>query len=462
MRRASPLVPAFLVLLFPFPVFAQVIINEVAWMGTDEGGANCEWIELHNTTDQVIDLSAWTLTIENSGNATPKVLTLNETASVKYAGIGAGGYYLIARDSGSCGDLVPATSADWLGSFGNGISNSGAKLILKNGTQEEDVVDSKTGWEATKSGVGGKNTSPKETPQWTGTSWITASPTPRGLNHAEPLQELPEEEEGVVAPVVTVGGTAPLVPVTHPIAQLYVNGGPARIVSAGADTLFSAIAYDSVGTVRKNAEISWAFGDGGQEKGEEVSYAYKKPGTYTAVVRARDKGVSSVALIPIIVTTAGVTVTSVSEEGITLSNETDALADISGWKISIGTKTTRLPKDTVIARQSSAFFPFENLRTASSSEIALQFPNGRIAHAFVQPEEGKEKLYPSKTLAVTASAHAQEAVLAPAVQESLVTAGAPLAQESQTVSLKEHKGVFGSVGAFVFGAVASIAGIFSR
>lgn len=453
----------FLCGVFPFSARAEIFINEVAWMGTDEGGANCEWVELKNTEDMVVDLSSWTLTIENAGTGAPKVIALGESASVKYSGIAGNGYYLIARDSGSCKDLVPHTSADWLGSFGNGISNSGAKLILKEGSEERDSVDSKTGWETTKNGIGGKNTAPKETPQLSGNAWITASPTPRSPNRSAPLEELPdEEEEGNIAPVVTVGGTAPLVPVVHPIPKLFVDGGPSRIVVAGADTTFSAIAYDSTGVVRKNANISWAFGDSGQEKGEEVLYAYKKPGTYTAVVRAKDKGVSAVSLIEVVVVDAGVTIHSVTEDGITLRNMSGRLADLSGWKVSVGEKTVKLPSDTVVAGNGTAFLPFENLRTASSSDLVLKFPNGRLAHAYTQPSVPEAELYqgqeqvPAKPLAVAPRSAYAKAVSAPAVEALPSTAGA--ASSSRTVILKEDQ----NAGSFMAGVLSSLLGVFSR
>lgn len=449
--------------VFPFSVSAEITINEIAWMGTDDGGANCEWIELRNSDASVVDLSTWSLTIENAGSATPKVISLGEAASVKYAGIAENGYYLIARDSGSCKELAPSKSADWLGSFGNGISNSGAKLILKEGLIERDVVDSKAGWEATKGGIGGKNTVPKETPQRQSSSWITASPTPRGQNQEAELPELHEEDAEELPPVVTVGGTAPLVPVTHPVPKLYVEGGPSRIVVAGADTAFSAIAYDSTGEVHKNADIFWAFGDGGQEKGSEVAYAYKKPGEYTAVVRAKSKGVSAVSLITVVVTDASVSIESLDDDGVTLRNGSDRLADLSGWKLRAGAKSIRLPADTVIAPGATAFFPYDTLHLQAADDLALTFPNGRTAFAYAKPEHVEAGLYevqaptPTRTLAVAPRAYAEDAVSAPVAPDSVAAAGAPLPEE-ETVILKE-RGFFSSLMASVF---SSVADIFSR
>jgi len=64
----------------------DVVINEVAWMGTDASSAD-EWIELYNPTSSDIDLSNWKLTDNGDIN-----ITLSGT-------IQAGGYYLLERAS---------------------------------------------------------------------------------------------------------------------------------------------------------------------------------------------------------------------------------------------------------------------------------------------------------------------------------------------------------------------------
>lgn len=442
---------------------AQVIINEVAWMGTDQGGANCEWIELRNLGSEVVDLAGWTLSIENAGASSPKVIALGEAASVKYGGIAANGYYLVARDSGACKDLAPATSADWLGSFGSGISNSGAKLVLRSAGGEEDALDSSAGWEAAKGGAGGKNATPKETPQKAGAAWLTALPTPRGQNHSAPLAELPEEEPAISTPVVTVGGTAPLVPVNDPVPELFVDAGPARIVLANAETAFSAVAYDSVGNLRRNADITWSFGDGSRSSGSEVSHAYRKAGEYTAVARARDKGVSAVALVRVTVTDASLRIVEVSDEGVTLANDGDRMADLSSWKLRIGRKETRLPEDTVIAARGTAFFPYENLRGASSTDVALAYPSGKVAYAYEKPPALEPELQqvqdvaPARSLASNRTFSYADAVLAPAAQATLAAAGAPVPEEPRTVVLKdEGSGTIGSIFRSLLASVAAI------
>ena len=55
------------------PAFAaaprDVVVNEIAWMGTTVNAAN-EWIELRNTTGQSVALAGWTL---KAADGTPSI-----------------------------------------------------------------------------------------------------------------------------------------------------------------------------------------------------------------------------------------------------------------------------------------------------------------------------------------------------------------------------------------------------
>ncbi|MBU4608947.1 MAG: lamin tail domain-containing protein, partial [Euryarchaeota archaeon] len=121
-----------------------VIINEIAWMGTDASSAD-EWIELYNRSNEDIDLENWILysVEDNSPN-----ISFSE-ASNKI--LKAGEYYLIERTDDSA---VSNINADLITSFGLGLNNKGENLILgykKEGqaTTTIDQVDfreSKGGW----------------------------------------------------------------------------------------------------------------------------------------------------------------------------------------------------------------------------------------------------------------------------------------------------------------------------
>ena len=74
-------------LFFPFVVqgvsFGNVVINEIAWMGTSES-ANDEWMELYNTGGEDVSLEGWVL---EASDGTPQI---NLTGSVS-----AGGFFLL-------------------------------------------------------------------------------------------------------------------------------------------------------------------------------------------------------------------------------------------------------------------------------------------------------------------------------------------------------------------------------
>src|SRR3989344_2261138 len=80
-----------LILLIPSAVFGQIIINEVAWMGTS-ASSNCEWLELYNTDTKNVDLNDWNLYEDGGG-----------TLIIKLTGsISANGYYLVERLTPTC------------------------------------------------------------------------------------------------------------------------------------------------------------------------------------------------------------------------------------------------------------------------------------------------------------------------------------------------------------------------
>src|SRR3989338_1142326 len=153
------------IIFFPTIVLAQVLINEVAWMGNSLS-ANCEWLELYNKSLVPVDLTNWSL-YEGRGDT----LIINLTES-----IASGGYYLIERSVPTCQDPVPGLE-NITGSFGgSGLSNSGGYLVLKDGVGDAiDSLDASSKWPA-------GNITTRETMQWNGSTWITGAATPKAKN----------------------------------------------------------------------------------------------------------------------------------------------------------------------------------------------------------------------------------------------------------------------------------------
>lgn len=121
--------PGFFIFSVPVSASDSVVINEVAWAGSEESSYD-EWVELYNYLDSEIDLSGWTL---EARDGAPKIF-LSGTILGK-------GFFLLERTDD---DSSPAL-ADmfYSGSLGNG----GEYLELKD--ENGSVVfslDASSGW----------------------------------------------------------------------------------------------------------------------------------------------------------------------------------------------------------------------------------------------------------------------------------------------------------------------------
>lgn len=108
---------------------AQVVINEVAWMGTTTSTSD-EWIEIHNTSGSDIDLTGWTLAATDG------------TPSITLAGtIPAHGYFLLERTDDTSAPGVPAQQI-----YTGSLENGGETLELRDAGSA--LVDSLSAWHA--------------------------------------------------------------------------------------------------------------------------------------------------------------------------------------------------------------------------------------------------------------------------------------------------------------------------
>ncbi len=105
----------------------DVVINEIAWMGTTTNAAN-EWIELRNTTGQAVSLSGWTLKAADN------------TPSINLSGsIAPYGHFLLERTDDSS---VPGVTADQF--YTGALSNTTESLSLRDPAQA--MIDSVPSW----------------------------------------------------------------------------------------------------------------------------------------------------------------------------------------------------------------------------------------------------------------------------------------------------------------------------
>jgi len=179
----------------------DVIINEVAWMGTTDG-ANYEWIELYNTKEEKIDLSGWK--IENAGAG-------NKTLEISTGEISPKEFFLICKKEIKNCDFITGTL-----SLHNEYEKNG-KLILRDNLN--NVLDQTPKPESKKWPAGDnstKQTMERKKPQFEGSDpddWQTsqnAGGTPKAKNsitvQAEP-QPKPESEKTAKENIIPVQGT---------------------------------------------------------------------------------------------------------------------------------------------------------------------------------------------------------------------------------------------------------------
>src|SRR3989344_8512705 len=232
----------FIVLIIPFSAFANIVINEIAWMGT-ANSSNDEWIEIYNDGFQPVDLNGWTF---SAVDGTPSVNFSNAVNKI----IPANGYYLLERTDDSA---VPGITADLI--FTGALSNSGENLILKNKDGDEiDRVNASSGWPA------GDNAT-KETMQKTGDGkWITAKATPKAKNQDSGTTNQNSQNQ-IIEPDQS--------------KQIKVEAGEDKIVFVGQKTIFSGKAYGFNNEEIKDARFLWNLGES-RSIGDKVDCAADK------------------------------------------------------------------------------------------------------------------------------------------------------------------------------------------
>jgi hypothetical protein len=164
----------------------DVVINEIAWMGT-EVSYNDEWIELYNNTDSPINFEGWVL---KAADGTPKINLVG--------GIPAKLFYLLERTDDNTVSSVPADQIS-TGALGN---NGEHLQLYDNLGNLIDAVDCSSGWFAGDNSR--KQTMERKNPQLPGSSpdnWQTSQNpggTPKAKNSliGEGLPPLEESGRG--------------------------------------------------------------------------------------------------------------------------------------------------------------------------------------------------------------------------------------------------------------------------
>jgi len=169
----------YVLCLLAIPFFSlatnNVVINEIAWMGTNIS-ANDEWIELYNNTNSDIDLNEWKLFAQDG---TPEI-NLNGKILAK-------GFFILERTDDTTVSDIPADII-----YAGALSNNGEYLQLTDPQDNTlDKVDCSNGW------IAGDNKT-KQTMERVGDNWQTskkAGGTPKAENNEKIKFPLKETEQ---------------------------------------------------------------------------------------------------------------------------------------------------------------------------------------------------------------------------------------------------------------------------
>lgn len=360
-------------------VEGAVIVNEVAWMGTETSSSD-EWIELYNTGDVAVDLTDWSI-VARDGQ--PDITLTGSILS--------GEYFLLER---SDDNTVPGVMADMM--YSGALGNSGEIIDLfdAEGTAI-DTVNMSDGW------IAGDNDT-KETMQWTGNAWITATQTPRSQNSGVVVEEEDQdeaEEDGETRDDAEEesssngGGTTPYTPPEfRPRPQ--VDAGEDIETVVGAEVHFRARAIDGEGEEidYRHVRFVWNFGDGTIGDGRNVNHHYRFPGEYVARVElySGHDTVADSVIVNVYASTVQFSEVVAGVNGwIEFYNDGALPIDLSHWQIVSNGEEFIFPAGTIVAPNARPIITFDTMGffVNEGETISLRSPNAKIVDTIVLKKE---------------------------------------------------------------------------
>ncbi len=380
---------------------ADVIINEVAWMGTATSQYE-EWVELRNTGSESVSLVGWKL-YKNSGTV---LFSLSKT-------IPAGGYFVVCRTTPSVSNPLLG-SCDEQGTFGGGgLINTSDLVQLKNASGVEvDLVDGTGGWPAGKAET-------RETMQWDGSSWITATPTPGEQNEgASNDGDDDNTSSDSDSSEIVISQTSTKIVKIYPI-RTKITAKTMGI--AGVPMIFEGSATDKYGKPEKYGKYYWNFGDGDSKEVKEREqkkffHTFYYPGDYTVTLEYSEMYDSEIPdatdKIVVKIVPASVSISRVGDAQdffIELSNGSQFDQDISNWMLISGTQGFTMPKNTIIkAKNKMMLSPkITGFTIANKYKLQLLTSEREVVSSFY-PKVARAKTLPVVVSAIESNLSNQE------------------------------------------------------
>lgn len=344
MKFECKLILFLFIFLTPIIVRADVLVSELAWMGTSVS-ANDEWIELHNSEPASISLSGWTL---NASDGTPSI-TLSGS-------VPAGGYVTLERTDDSSASGVSA-----LVIYSGALGNDGEDLSLKNGSGETiQSLNFSSGWPA-------GDSASRKTMQWNGSSWVTADPTPgqaysgSGTTGDDETDDSTDEEntdddEEEESETSSSSSSSSKPTYTKEVVEIKVVDSS---VPVGSPVKFSLKTRDLKGGNILRGDFLWNMGDGTERfysRNEKFEHTYDHEGTYIVTLKYYSTFFEDIEpdvedRITLTIGKPNISIIQIHLDGsVELKNISSQEIDLSNWKLkdNLG-KEFIIPSGTFIA-----------------------------------------------------------------------------------------------------------------
>jgi len=360
------LILSFIFLSTPLFVGASVVINEIAWMGTENSSSD-EWIELKNTSSISIDLNNYTLEAEDGS----PIINLE-------GNIIANEYFLLERTDD---DSVPIITADQI--YTGALGNSGEYLKLKdNENNVIDEINAPDEWPA------GDN-STKQTMQLINNEWKTGNATPKAENSAME-QESPTTENEKIIPISNY----------TPIP----DAGNDIIGFVGQEIEFNGL--NSSDPNGYELAYSWNMGNGELIEKDKFTYIFNYPGTYLVTLMVYNGRNYAWDTITVKIQTQEICINEFlpnseekDEQGewIEIYNNSDSIIDISDWQLDYeeeGSNPFVFPRHTLIAPKTYLVFDRKITKIALNNDkdsVRLLLPQGIVFQeiTYENPKQGQ-------------------------------------------------------------------------
>ena len=353
--------------IFVFGATNDVVINEIAWMGTDVSTTD-EWIELYNNTSGDIDLTGWTL---KAVDGTPKITLVGIIA--------ANGYFLMER---SDDESVPGISADQ--TYTGALGNSGEKLELWN--TENSLIDSvnclSDKWLA-------GNNDTKQTMEKTDSQWQTSldvGGTPKSQNSCG--EEIPPGEEPPAEETEDEVWIPPTVVNQPPIADAGMD------ITALVNQEISFDSFLSYDPDNDSLTYFWNFGDGATDTEEKTSHIYLYSGQYIVTLMVSDEEFSDLDIITVNIYSPSIIISEFmpnpfgedkENEWIELFNQSDQIANLTNWQLDNqedGSSPFVFPANSLIAPEQFLVIrrPISKISLNNDQDqVRLIYPDGSLS-----------------------------------------------------------------------------------